>query len=137
MKSYYSILSVTPSAASKDSYAVGLVLADQHNIYHEFSYNKLALLKKLFSADAYLLIEDKLKSLEKAIPNQLKDELSKDSGHLRMMDYFSYMSGYTNNLVQFSEPKLFSLEASADLFQKLFNDYVTFDKFGKNESLVD
>lgn len=137
MKSYYSILSITPSAASKDSYAIGLVLADQQNIYHEFSYNKLSHLKKLFSSDAYLLIREKLKSLEKAIPNQVIDELSKDSDHLRLMDYFSYMSGYANNLVQFSEPKVFSLEASADLFQKLFNDYVTFDKFGKKESLVD
>ena len=137
MKSYYSILSVTPSAVSKDSYAEGLVLAGQHNIYHEVSYDKLALLKKLFSSDAYLLIKDILKSLENTIPLKLLDELSKNPDHLKMMDYFSYMSGYANNLVQFSKPKVFSLEADSDLFQKLYNDYVTFDRFGKKESLVE
>ena len=137
MKSYYSILSITPSAASKDSYAVGLVLADQHNIYHEVSYDKLALLKKLFSFDAYLLIKDKLKSLENTIPLQLKDELSKNPDHLKMMDYFSYMSGYANNLVQFSKPKVFSLEANADLFQTLFHDYITFEKFDTKVAEVD
>jgi len=53
------------------------------------------------------------------------------------MDYFGYMSGYANNLVQFSQPKIFSLKADDSLFQKLYSDYVTYDRVGQIEQKLD
>lgn len=136
MKSFYSILKLSPNIATEDSVAIGMLLFDGEKFRYYFSDKK----KRL----ANNLIDDKNVNLN-FIVNQVIEKcnsINSDNEDLKFfykfdklsdISYFDYLSNYSNGLIQFSKPKALYDEVNDVAFEKLidffFNESV-------NKSLI-
>ncbi len=128
MKTIYSILYITLNTALNERVSIGLLMSNgEHNIFKHSS-DKLLALKGLVDTERYNLVKSYLKSLENDInlpgaPNQLFNSESIKSNWITK-SYMSYLSKYSNNSIQFSEPKHIDIEFSATNFNKIFEKYI-------------
>lgn len=122
MKSFYSILKLSPNIATEDSIAIGLLLFDGENFRTYFSSNKKRLANKL--------LDDKNLSLNFIIEQIVEkcDELNNDKRDLQFfykserfidISYFEYLSNYSNGIIQFSKPNLLYNKVDEIEFNKL------------------
>jgi len=124
MRSFYSILKLSPNIATEDSVAIGMLLFDGEKFRYYFSEKK----KRL----ANNLLDDKNVNIN-FIVNQIiekchainldKEELKffYKSDKLSDISYFDYLSNYSNGLIQFSKPKGLYDEISDSTFEKLIH----------------
>lgn len=122
MKSFYSILKLSPNIATEDSIAIGLLLFDGENFRTYFSASKKRLANKL--------LDDKNFSLSFIIEQIIEkcEELNKDKKDLQFfykserfidISYFEYLSNYTNGIIQFSKPNVLYNKVDESEFNKL------------------
>lgn len=124
MKSFYSILKLSPNIATEDSLAIGVLLFDGKKFRTYFSDKK----KRL----ANNLLDDKNLNIN-FIVNQIIEKcntINSDKEELKLfykfdkiseITYFEYLSNYSNGIIQFSKPKLLFEEMNDVAFEKLIN----------------
>ncbi|RXG29894.1 DUF3037 domain-containing protein [Leeuwenhoekiella marinoflava] len=124
MKSFYSILKLSPNIATEDSVAIGVLLFDGKKFRCFFSDRKKRLAKKL--------IDDKNVNVD-FIVNQIIDKcntVNSDNEELKLfykfdkfsnISYFDYLSSYSNGLIQFSKPNSIYEEMNDIAFERLIN----------------
>lgn len=131
MKSFYSILKLSPNIATEDSIAIGMLLFDGANFRTYFSSHK----KRI----ANNLLDDKNVNIDFII-NQIKEKcirLNTDKKDLQFfyksdtfidISYFDYLSNYSNGIIQFSKPNVLFNPINDVEFDKLvyllFNEQV-------------
>src|SRR5690554_6512094 len=122
MKSFYSILKLSPNIATEDSIAIGLLLFDGENFRTYISPGKKRLANKL--------LDDKNLSLNFIIGQIIEkcDELNNDKKDLQFIykserftdiSYFEYLSNYSNGIIQFSKPNVLYNKVDESEFKKL------------------
>ena len=122
MKTFYTIVYSPFSAISQERLNLGMImLDDQGTLRYRFSQEKLNRAKKLFSEEAFKLIKSFLSSIDKKLAH--KDKLIGNIADFNL-DYLSYLSKYSNNLVGFTNPQVIDIDLTQDNFDKLYSKYV-------------
>ncbi|MGN7758911.1 hypothetical protein ACTJIV_15670 [Chryseobacterium sp. 22532] len=128
MKTIYSILSIPINAALDDKISIGLVMSNGEQYFFQNSFDKLNALKGILDNEKFYFIKSYLKALEKDINSDSESELFfKDlstAGDWINDQYLIYLSKYSNNIIQFSYPKIIDLDFSFNNFIKLFESYI-------------
>jgi len=127
MKTIYSILYITLNTTLNEKVGIGVLLSDSENNIFKYSLEKLLAVKGLIESERYNLIKSYLKSLEDNINNVNDINLFGNKpvkSEWLTENYISYLSRYSNNLIQFSEPKYIDIEFSLDNFKKIFEKYI-------------
>lgn len=129
MKTIYSILYVTLNAALNERVSIGIVMSNSQQHFYKFSNEKLSVFKTLLDTEKFNLIKKYLLSLEKELVidggsnNKLFSNKDLKSNWLSE-SYISYLSKYSNNIIQFSQPKSINIDFNYDNFKRLFEKYV-------------
>jgi len=125
MKTFYSILYCTIRPNLDEKVSIGLFMGNDNECRFEYSADKLAVIKDLFSEAAYNSIKLHLRSLSRLSQDCTNDSLHAHKGHrIFREDYFGYLSRYAQNLVTYSEPTRIDVELGDQVFQKLFEKFI-------------
>ncbi len=104
------------------------MMTDGTEIYFKYSASKLNAIKNILSHDKLQLIKTFLRNLDKDVnradPAVLFAKEMADHSRWANAAYLSYLSRYSNNVVQFSAPKEIDLPADESNFRWLFEKYV-------------
>lgn len=126
MKTIYSILYVALNTALDERVSIGVLLSDSEHDIFKYSSEKLLALKSLMDPERYSLMKNYLKALEDNVNFNTAD-LSEAKPFNREWineSYISYLSRYSNNLIQFSEPRSIDIEFGFENFKRIFEKYV-------------
>lgn len=122
MRTFYTIVYSPLSPISQERLNLGMImLDDQGTVLYRFSQEKLSRAKKLFSEEAFKLIKSFLSSIDKKLAS--KDKLISNSADFNL-EYLSYLSKYSNNLIGFTDPQIIDIDLTQGNFDKLFSKYV-------------
>jgi len=126
MKTIYSILYVTLNTTLNERVSVGMLMSNGLEHYFKFSSEKLTAFKGILNNERFNIVKNYLKSVEKDIcfkPHQLftQKELKNDWIN---EGYISYLSKYSNNIIQFSAPKTIDIDLNTDNFKRIFEKYI-------------
>lgn len=126
MKTIYSILYVTLNTTLNERVSVGMLMSNGFEHYFKFSSEKLTAFKGILNNERFNIVKNYLKSVEKDIcfkPHQLftQKELKNDWIN---EGYISYLSKYSNNIIQFSAPKTIDIDLNTDNFKRIFEKYI-------------
>ena len=126
MKTIYSILYVTLNTTLNERVSVGMLMSNGFEHYFKFSSEKLTAFKGILNNERFNIVKNYLKSVEKDIcfkPHQLftQKELKNDWIN---EGYISYLSKYSNNIIQFSAPKTIDIDLNTDNFKRVFEKYI-------------
>ncbi|MBN1182102.1 MAG: DUF3037 domain-containing protein [Bacteroidales bacterium] len=108
MKAFYSLIKVSPNPSAGDSLTIGIVVADQSGVFFRVSENKIKTAHTLLTENSALVdyiikqIANKAYEANKLIVEN--KTLLFEYNHLFSSEYFGYLSRYSNNLIQFTEP---------------------------------
>jgi len=130
MRTIFSILYIPISATLDEKVSIGLVMSNGEEHFFKYSHQKLQAIKGLLNNESYLILKTYLKSLEKEI--NITEE---NNNNLFSIDiaskakwvnhsYISYLSKYSNNLLQFSEPKFIDVSLSNAIYRRVFEKYI-------------
>lgn len=130
MRTIFSILYIPISATLDERVSIGLIMSNGEEHFFKYSQQKLHAIKGLLDNESYLILKTYLKSLEKEI-----NTTEENSNMLFSIDiaskakwvnhsYISYLSKYSNNLLQFSEPKFIDVVLSNDVYRRVFEKYI-------------
>lgn len=122
MKKFYTILKLSPNAATQDSVALGIIYFDGLNIKHYLSERKLKVAKRLISdknIDFDFVLHQVFDNLKNEDHNKNEAKLFSDFNDFTNTSFYSYLNRYANGLIQFSEPKHLLVDDSNDYFDKL------------------
>lgn len=143
MKTYYSIIKISPNSMAGDLVSIGLLVCQENEFWIRFSDRKKTILKKLIeNSDT---IDFVCKQLEAHI-KRLKETAEKNKNELFLLDmllqseYFEYLNRYSNGLLQFSTPAFLNDDFSDEKFDKLFSlliDSRVFEEKEKTPPAVD
>ena len=130
MKTLLSILYVPISATLDEKVSIGLVMSNGEQQFFKYSQTKLTAIKGLLDNESNTILKSYLKSLEKEI--NIVTESGKELFSIDIPSkakwvsnsYISYLSKYSNNLLQFSEPKFIDVPLSEVTFRKVFEKYI-------------
>lgn len=128
MESHFiTILKVPVSQHANEYLTVGLFASNEREMFFRVSKFKLQVLKKLISKDGYALLASKLKMIESDYRSNIKDaEFGFDPGHtLFNQSHLVYLSKYANNILQFDKPTEICLPLNHEVFDLLFEKYVS------------
>lgn len=129
MKTLYSILYVTLNTTLNERVSIGVLMSNGFENYFKYSHEKLTAFKNILDSERYNVVKNYLKSLEREIgfslenSNQLftKRELKNDWIN---EGYITYLSKYSNNIIQFSTPKSIDIDLNSDNFRRVFEKYI-------------
>ncbi len=103
-------------------------MTDGTEIYFKYSASKLNAIKNILSHDKLQMVKSFLRNLDKDVnradPAVLFAKEMADHSRWANAAYLSYLSRYSNNVVQFSAPKEIDLPADESNFRWLFEKYV-------------
>jgi hypothetical protein len=122
MKSFYSILKLSPNIATADSVAIGILVFDGKKFRCYFSEKKRRLANNLIDDENVNLNFIVNQIVEKCHTiNSDKDELKiyYNFDKISQISYFDYLSQYSNGLIQFSKPTALCDEVTDTAFEKL------------------
>lgn len=131
MKTFYSIINISPNPTAKESISVGLLLVSPKKIWVQFANKKMKIAGSLLDEE-----ESALDYFKKQITAKVKEQnllLQKNASdnelfkyeQILSFEYFEYLNVYNNNLLQFSKPVFVVDNVSEDIFNKLFSVLVT------------
>jgi hypothetical protein len=126
MKTIYSILYVTLNTTLNERVSVGMLMSNGFEHNFKFSSEKLTAFKGILSNERFNIVKNYLKSVEKEIcfkPHQLFTEKELKNDWINE-GYISYLSKYSNNIIQFSAPKTIDVDLNADNFKKVLEKYI-------------
>lgn len=118
MNVFYSIVYVSIKPIANEQLSVGLFLSNGSDVFFHYSPEKLNLIHKLLSDDAFDLVKHYIEGFNQDINSEKRNFKHSHA------DYFSYLSDYNNNLITFSKPTQVSLKADKMVFQTLFEKFV-------------
>lgn len=128
MTTIYSLVSVPINAALDERISIGIVMSDGVRSKIAFSDPKLNAVKRIISQERTLLLKKYIKSLEKEVNHgeqpHLFSEGNKAPAPWLNVQYLSYLSRYSNNLINFSAPKAIDIEFNEENFYKIFEKYI-------------
>src|SRR5690554_2349145 len=128
MKTIYSILYVTLNTALNEKVSIGVLMSDGKYDMFRYSTDKLLALKGIIETERYSLVRGYLRSLENDINTTADKKNLFEKKPLKKNwvseGYISYLSRYSNNLIQFSEPKAIDITFSPENFKRLFEKYI-------------
>jgi|WetSurMetagenome_2_1015567.scaffolds.fasta_scaffold33235_2 hypothetical protein len=124
MKAFYSLIKVSPNPSAGDSLTIGIVMADQLGVFFRVSENKIKT-AHTFLTDNSALVDFIIKQIANKAneANKLIAEnktLLFENNHLFNSEYFGYLSRYSNNLIQFTEPIALFDTVTPENVEKLF-----------------
>lgn len=126
MKTLYSILYVTLNATLNERISVGVIMTNGIEHYFKSSSEKLLAIKSILEDERYNIVKTYLKSIEKEIgfeETQLSDKSNIKTNWVNK-GYLSYLSQYSNNIIQFSSPQNIDVELNFSNFRRVFEKYV-------------
>jgi len=124
MQTYYSIISVPLNAYLGERVSVGLVMFNSEDSRLKFSFEKLSVIKDLIP-EKYYFLKSYFKQMQNDLANHKKDIfLENKNPNWISNSYVSYLNRYSNNSLEFSEPRAISIEMSKETFIKFFEKYV-------------
>lgn len=130
MKTLFSILYVPISTTLDEKVSIGLIMFNGEQHFFKYSASKLLAIKGLLDSESNTILKTYLRTLEREINNDEDnvDELFKVGNAPKAnwvnSSYISYLSKYSNNLIQFSEAKTIDIELSNSNFKKVFEKYI-------------
>ena len=129
MRTHYSIISASIRPEIGERLAIGLLLLGKEEIFFQFSKDKINILKGLIKDDAYKFFKESLKQITNVVDteNNKKSMLFTESGFINSTfskGYLEYLSRYSNNLLNFTTPRIIDLPATKELFISLFRKYI-------------
>ena len=124
MKSFYSLIKVHPNSSTEDSIVLGLIISDSQSVRFKYSSLKKRILNSLMRENTKML-EFILKEIESSITKENENkELGRtalfESSTKLSVDYFEYLSKYSNGVLKFTSPKLIDDTITDDRFSQLF-----------------
>ncbi|WP_299672257.1 hypothetical protein [uncultured Polaribacter sp.] len=130
MKTIYSILYVNLNTTLNERVSIGVVVSNGIKNYFKYSIEKLSAFKGILNNERYGLIKNYLKSIEKQIgassvniSSQLFEKKEFQNNWVNE-SYLTYLSKYSNNIVQFSLPKSIDVELNSNNFKRIFEKYI-------------
>ena len=145
MRTFYSILYTNLNTALNERVSIGLLMSNGESNIFKYSQDKLTATKGLLESESYNFVKKYLQSLEKDIST--KDDTkglfkSKVIGsNWNDESYIRYLAKYSNNLIQFSEPKSIDINYSLENYKRVFEKYIyTYqqeDKISKVDTIHD
>lgn len=130
MKTIYSILYVNLNTTLEERVSIGVVVSNGIKNYFKYSTDKLSAFKGLLNTERYGLIKNYLKSIEKQIGDSNVSitsplfEKKEFQNNWVNKSYLTYLSKYSNNIVQFSLPKSIDVELNSNNFKRIFEKYI-------------
>ena len=129
MNVFFSIIYLTLNASLKDKVSIGIIMSNGELVKFRFSEKKLGIVKQLIPLQSYHFLRSYFKSLHSDLNRGFEsDELhifKKDEGHSWVSEaYFSYLSRYANNIVEFSAAKSIDIQFDETTFSKIFEKYI-------------
>lgn len=126
MKTFYTILKLSPNTMAGDSLSIGLLVCSGNEYWLKISETKKSIIKKL--------ITNKTKSVDfvlKQLENYLK-QLKTTSEHEQLFplerfitaDYIDYLNIYSNGLLQFSKASVLDDNFNYEKFLKLYSLFI-------------
>ncbi len=129
MKTFYSILYIKLHSALNEKVSIGCIMSNGQKHFYHFSNEKLSIIKNLMDSEKFHLTKKYLRSLEKDLvfDSQIGNQLFANNtfkNNWVSENQLAYLSNYSHNLIQFSEPKTIDIEFSYDNFIQLFEKYI-------------
>jgi hypothetical protein len=129
MKTFFSIIYLTLNANLKERISVGMIMSNGEKSLFRFSNNKLGIIKNLIPPQNYTFLKTYFKNLDGELnydfENNLELDLRRETTNQWINEkYFGYLSRYSNNLIQFSQPKSIEISLNSEDFEKLFHKYI-------------
>ena len=124
MKSFYTLIQISPNPSAGDLITVGLLLKTENNIYLKFSDSKIKIAQRYLGLDENLIpyfkkqLEDEINSTNEKILNKPSDFF--EISTFITSDYFSYLNKISNNLIQFSKPSHIAADFTSEQFLKFY-----------------
>lgn len=127
MRTYYTILTAIIRPDIQERISVGLLLIGEKGVHFNYSRNKLAAVRAILRDEDYRLFKDYLQLVVTQVAelkqsSQQTSLLQKNS--ILNSDYINYLSRYNNNLLTFSPIKSIDVNATEDVFEKLFVKFI-------------
>lgn len=125
MKSFYSLIKISPNEMSGDSLSIGLIISTPEGSKLKISKERKKIAKGFLSSNS-----DVIDFIERELVNKIKflnESFVKNKNSLfdtpDLLDdkYLSYLSNYSNGLLKFSLPKLVADDIDDIKFNKLFS----------------
>lgn len=127
MSTFYSILYINLNTFLGEKISMGLFMSDGQTSFFRFSLEKLNALKEVIQEENYRFAKKYFQSIAVDL-STVKESLDfKDTASFRERyseRYFSYLSRYANNLIQFSNPQHIEINCSLDNFRKVYEKYI-------------
>jgi hypothetical protein len=124
MKTFYSLIRVSPNPSAGDMFTIGIVVADQSGVFVKVSENKLKTVHSLLSENLtlveFVIKQIKLKEAESNSLIKENNSILFENNHLFNPEYFGYLSRYSNNIIQFTPPVSLFDKVSPESVDKLF-----------------
>ena len=130
MNTLFSILYVPISATLEEKVSIGLIMSDGEQHFFKYSQSKLQAIKGLLDNESLSILKAYLKSLEKEInvivtnENKLFSMDIPSKANWINSSYISYLSRYSNNLIQFSAPKSIDITLTESTYKRVFEKYI-------------
>ena len=123
MRTYYTILKISPNTAVGDSLSVGLLVCDGNRFWLKISEEKKNVIRRLVAHPDTL--DFAIRQLETYVKQLQEDATFSENGLFRLemllkSDYIAYVSRYANGLLQFSSPSYLNDEVNDEKIEKLF-----------------
>jgi Protein of unknown function (DUF3037) len=128
MKTFYSLIKISPNPSAGDLLTIGIIVVDQSGVIVKVSDNKLKLSYSTQNENSALIefivkqIKKKVEEVNNLIPENTT--LLFENIHLFNPEYFEYLNRYSNNLIQFTKPIALYDNMTPENINKLFNLFV-------------
>ena len=145
MSTFYSIIFASVNSIISERLTVGLLMVDGTRVWFRYSDLKLSLMKPFFSEEAFQLLGTSLKNIEvtyksigtsSKIPEHESLNFVAEKEHTYSVDYLRYLSRYCNSTLTFNEPVKIEIEASDELFNHLFDEFIFVETEAKTNPAV-
>ncbi len=128
MKSFYSIISISPNSNAHERLSLGIIASNGKRLFFKSSKRKKNLINSLLG-DSSKIIDFVIKELTDKIEetNKLNQERAKGLFELNELldgEYFNYLKNYSNGLLLFSDANYIATELNTSLINQLFKLYV-------------
>jgi hypothetical protein len=148
MQTYYTVLYIPVNTSLEERLSIGLIMSDGENHYFKYSQSKLQIIKALVSTKVYTMLKTYFKNLDNETNQRFNlnteifsKSLNNEQGKWINVSYLTYLSKYSNNLIQYSEPKPIGIELNIDNFNKIFEKFIYINdevvKVINNETIYD
>lgn len=131
MQTYYTVLYIPVNTSLEERLSIGLIMSDGENHYFKYSQSKLQIIKALVSTKMHSMLKSYFKNLDNETNYRLNlnneifnNAFKNEKGKWINMSYLTYLSKYSNNLIQYSEPKPIGIELNKENFNKLFEKFI-------------